>query len=223
MPEPVRDALIAELRSVVPGATVADHTEAAGREGLSPESRAAARFALARLADLDDGAIDLRGGQLRLTGEAKDKQALGATLAALRDPPAGLKVQSPALTAAAISPFRFSARREAGALLLSGYLPNDEAREEITRAIAERFFHERVVDETRLADGAPARFTAGARFVLDQLSQLASGEAAISGNALKITGETFYPEAADRMRQTIAKAPPAGWKGTADIKVRAAE
>jgi hypothetical protein len=219
MPEPVRDLLLAELRSVLPGTTATDQTESAGQGALSPESRAAAQFALARLADLEDGTVDLRAGQIRLTGQAKDKQALRATIAALQAPPAGLKVQSPALTAVPISPFRFSARREPGALVLSGYVPSDEAREEIRREIGERFFHERVVDETRLADGAPAKFTTGARFVLDQLSQLASGEATVTGNALKVAGETLYPEAADRMRQTV-KAPPAGWKGVAEIKVR---
>jgi hypothetical protein len=58
------------------------------------------------------------------------------------------------------------------------------------------------------------------RFALDQLSQLASGEATVTGSALRISGEALYPEAAERMRKTVVQAPPPGWKGTAEIKVR---
>jgi surface antigen len=220
MPQPVREAIVSELRASTHGVTLVDRTESGGRGTLNEESRTAVKFAMAQLADLNTGVVQMQDGKFSLKGETRDRQALLTVTAALQQPPAGLKVESPALKAASISPFTFTARREAGALVLRGYVPSPETRTEIAEAIRERFFHERVVDEARLADGAPPRFAAGVRFALDQLSQLASGEATLTGSALRISGETLYPEAADRMRKTVVQAPPAGWKGTAEIKVR---
>lgn len=223
LPEPARSVLLAEVRRSLKDARITDRTQSTGRGALSAEARAAGQFAMAQLAELNRGTVELRGGRLSLNGETRDKQALTTVTAALQQPPTGLTTRASALAAASVSPFIFSARREAGALVLGGYLPSPEIREEIAQAIRERFFHERVVDEARIADGASPRFVAGARFALDQLSQLASGEVTIAGEAVRVSGETFYPEAAGRMRETISKAAPAGWKATADIKLREAE
>jgi surface antigen len=220
MPEPVREAILSELRALTPGVTLVDRTESGGPGTLKPESQRAVKFAMAQLADLNTGVVQMQDGSFSLKGETKDRQALLTVTAALQQPPAGLKVESPALKAASISPFTFTARREAGALVLRGYVPSRDVRQEIADAVRERFFHERVVDEARIADGAPPRFAAGVRFALDQLSQLASGEATVTGSALRISGEALYPEAAERMRKTVVQAPPPGWKGTAEIKVR---
>jgi hypothetical protein len=138
------------------------------------------------------------------------------------DPRDGLRV-APIAPAAPAGPYRFSARREAGALMLGGTVPDSATRDEILRSAREQFFHERIVDEMRLSDGAPPKFADGARFALGQLAQLASGEASVVGTSLKVEGDALYAQAADEIRLRTRKGAPAGWTGSAEIRTRDAD
>ena len=125
-----------------------------------------------------------------------------------------------AVTPMVVAPYRFSARREGGRLVLRGHVPSSEARDQIKAVIRERFFHEQITDETRLADGAPPAFVAGATSAIEALSQLATGEAAVEGPTLKVSGEALYAQAAAAMPSRIAAAAPAGWRATAEVGLR---
>jgi hypothetical protein len=125
--------------------------------------------------------------------------------------------------AAPVAPYRFVIRREAGALVFSGSIPDRAAREELAAYARERFFHERLVDETRLADGAPQAFLSGARFALDQLSQLAEGEASLLGGAVRIQGEALYAQTAQTIEAKVKSAPPRGWRGSAEVRARGSD
>jgi hypothetical protein len=136
----------------------------------------------------------------------------------------GERDRPPALAAVAPEgPYRLSLRREAGALVLTGFVPDAAVREELASLARERFFQERVVDETRLANGAPPRFLGAARFALDQLSQLASGEAMIAGGSLRLQGEALYAQTAEEIERKVKRKPPAGFKGSAEIRTREVE
>lgn len=152
----------------------------------------------------------------------------GEASAALDQPQATGSIRAPAApkpTAALVEqgPYRFSARREAGALVLRGAVPDAGARHELSSLARERFFQERIVDETRLVEGAPPRFLAGARLALDQLSQLAAGEASISGTALRLEGEALYAQAAAEIPDKLRRRAPAGWTGAAEVRLRGAD
>ena len=130
----------------------------------------------------------------------------------------------PALAAVAPDgPYRLSLRREAGALVLAGSVPDAAAREELAALARERFFQERIIDETRLANGAPPRFLTAARVALDQLSQRASGQAVIAGASLSLEGEALYAQMAEEIEGKVRRKPPAGFKGSAEIRTREAE
>jgi len=130
---------------------------------------------------------------------------------------------APPAPAVALGPYRFSARREAGTLVLSGTVPDAATRDEIVRLAREQFFHERVVDETHVAAGAPPRFRDGARLALGQLAQLASGEATLAGTSLRIRGDALYAQAAEDIRHKTGRNAPAGWAASAEIRTRSAE
>ncbi len=134
--------------------------------------------------------------------------------------PTSLAPAAIAVTPAVVAPYRFSARREGGRLILRGHVPSSEARDQIKAVIRERFFHEQIADETRLADGAPPAFVAGATSAIEALSQLATGEAAVEGPTLKVSGEALYAQAAEAMSSRIAAAAPAGWRATAEVGLR---
>jgi hypothetical protein len=130
---------------------------------------------------------------------------------------------APPAPAVALGPYRFSARREAGTLVLSGTVPDAATRDDIVRLAREQFFHERVVDETHVAAGAPPRFRDGARLALGQLAQLASGEATLAGTSLRIRGDALYAQAAEDIRHKTGRNAPAGWAASAEIRTRSAE
>ena len=144
--------------------------------------------------------------------------SLGAAGPDLRD---GLRVA--AVPAAPAGPYRFSARREAGVLVLGGTVPDSVTHDELLRSARERFFHERIVDEMRLRDGAPRKFREGVRFALDQLAQLASGEASVVGPSRHVEGDVLYAPAAEDIRLKTRKGAPAGWTGSAEIRARDAD
>jgi OmpA-OmpF porin, OOP family len=136
----------------------------------------------------------------------------------------GDRARPPALAAVAPDgPYRLSLRREAGTLMLTGFVPDAAAREELASLARQRFFQERIVDETRLANGAPPHFLTAARFALDQLSQLASGEAVIAGPSLRLEGEALYAQMAEDIEKKMKRKPPAGFKGSAAIRMREIE
>jgi hypothetical protein len=126
--------------------------------------------------------------------------ATGSVGAPLRVEPRETARVAPAAPAGPVGPYRFSARREGGLLRLTGAVPDAATRDELVRLAREQFFHERIVDETRLSDGAPPRFRDGARLALGQLAQLASGEAIIAGGSLRLEGDALYAQAADEIR-----------------------
>jgi OmpA-OmpF porin, OOP family len=132
--------------------------------------------------------------------------------------------RAPALAAIAPEgPYRLTLRRQPGALVLTGSVPDAAAREALASHARELFFQESIVDETRLADGAPPRFLNAARFALDQLSQLSAGEAVIAGPSLSLRGEALYAQLAEEIEGKVKRKPPAGFKGAAEIRAREAE
>lgn len=191
-------------------------------------------------AALGAGALTLSGRLARDPGEraapASPTYDAPARSAMRAEPPAAADAQpqatgsirapaapKPLAPLVADGPYSFSARREGGALVLRGAVPDAGARHELSSLARERFFQERIVDETRYADGAPPRFLAGARLALDQLSLLAAGEASISGTALRLEGEALYPQAAAEIEDKLRRKAPAGWTGAAAVRLRAGE
>lgn len=221
VPSPqARKAVLDLVRRGIEGVSVVDDMREA--DGLDPlvSFKTAAGAALAALAELRAGSVELSDRKLAVRGEALDKQGLAAVTAAFENLPGGLEASAVSVTAAAIAPYSFTARRVPGAVILSGYVPSAETRTEVERQVRARFFHEQIVDRARLADGAPAGFAASAAFALDQLAQLAAGEASVTGDGVRVSGEMLYPQAAEQIRDRIARGAPGGVRAFAEIKVR---
>jgi len=215
-----RALLLDRVRRAIEGAVVVDEmTEAAGFEVPSGFA-GVVRAAVGALVELRSGSVELSGRRLGVRGEALDKQALAAVEESFEDLPVGVEASAVSVTAAPVSPYRFAAQRVPGKIILSGYLPSAAARAEIAGRIGARFFHEQVVDQARLADGAPAGFAASAAFALDQLAQLATGEAAVTEEGVRVTGDMLYAQAAEQLRDRIARGAPNGARAFAQIVVR---
>jgi hypothetical protein len=116
--------------------------------------------------------------------------------------------------------YLFAARRQGHFLFVEGYVPDEQTGQELMAFARERFFDVAVINQARAHNGAPMGFSAGARFALEQLSFLASGEALLRDKSIWLSGETHYAQAGEHTCSKIASLAPNGWTGTASINWR---
>jgi hypothetical protein len=219
--EAARQQLRLAAAAAFPSKPLVENLHAATGLADEVDFAAATNFALTQLASMQTGTVELADSVLSVRGEVVHKDALAAISAAVQASlPAGLRPGAVALSVARPSPYLFTASREAGAVVLSGYCPDETTRTEIHGLIRRRFFTEQVVDKLRVAEGAPRHFVGAVSFGLDHLSRLASGTVTVSDTSVRISGESLYEQAAEKMTKTIPAVSLPGWTAQADVRVR---
>ena len=116
--------------------------------------------------------------------------------------------------------YRFAARRQGRTLFIEGYVPDERTIEQLLAFARERFFNVAVSNQAQLHAGAPSGFMVGARFALEQLSFLATGEVILRDKSIRLSGEGLYSETAEQTCAKFASLAPGGWNGTASIRWR---
>jgi OmpA-OmpF porin, OOP family len=183
-------------------------------EGIEADLGRRTQEALTR-AGLDWAAPIFAGRDGVLTGKAGDDSAPPKALAALRDA-WGVRVaydQSELLELA--DKFVWSAAsRGDGRVLLSGFVPNDDARKVVVASARNEFPKADVIDEMKLARGAPDRdaWLSGTTFALKQIAQLKKGTAELNALDLSVVGEAGTTVAYKTVRQALASSMPGGVK-----------
>ncbi|MEE9590341.1 MAG: OmpA family protein, partial [Hyphomicrobiaceae bacterium] len=106
-------------------------------------------------------------------------------------------------------------------IVLSGEVPGAQAR--TTLLASARLQNKGLVveDQMRVVDGASQRWQVTAVAALRMLSKLASGRAELSGQRLRIVGETDNPTLAERVRKFLRSGLPEGYQGDDVVTVRA--
>jgi outer membrane protein OmpA-like peptidoglycan-associated protein len=217
--EQAREAVRAAAAAEMPGLDLADKMQTARGLDRGTDFAALTRVALSALARLDRGEAEFEAGRLALNGAGVARDLLDGLADQVRkNLPSGVKPGAVVLTAIPASPYAFAARRAGGRVRLSGFAPGPTERGAVQASVTRRFPGEAIVDELHIADGSPEGFAAAASLSLDALSELADGEARITDRRLELSGRALYAEAAERIRQRIAKAVPAGWTGAAEIR-----
>lgn len=203
------------------GTGVEDRMQTARGLPAEVDPGALGRFLLKLAGLVQDGTVRYEAGAVNLSGLALDSQAVGDITKLMRDErPAGVAAGSVALSAQPVSPYRLKIRREADAVVLTGHLPDQASREALLAALKPRFFREKVTDRTRTAEGAPSALVEAVAAGIVPLSTLASGEVAVSDAALRLSGESLYPEAAKRVGVTFPQAMPRGWSALIEVTPR---
>jgi OmpA-OmpF porin, OOP family len=219
-----REAVGAAARDAFPDKQLVERLQPAGGLPQNLDFDATVRFALAQLAQLRTGAVELVDARLNLRGDVTDRETLAGVRGALQTGlPPGLEAGSVAITLSKPSPYTFRARRDAGTLTLTGYYPDAATRTAIQQLVRERFLTEQVADRLRAAEGAPPNYLAGVSFGLEHLSRLASGEVTVSGTSLRLSGEALYPQTAEQTTRTVSAMSVRGWSGRAEVTLRPAE
>jgi OmpA-OmpF porin, OOP family len=183
-------------------------------EGIEADLGRRTQEALTR-AGLDWAAPIFAGRDGALTGKAADESGPPKALAAIRDA-WGVRIahdRSELLERAEKFVWSASSRGD-GRVLLSGFVPNEDARKVVVASARNEFPKGEIVDEMKLARGAPDRdaWLAGTTFGLKQIAQLKKGTAELEALDLSVVGEAGTTAAYKIVRQALAGEMPGGVK-----------
>ena len=87
-----------------------------------------------------------------------------------------------------IEPFAWAIERDGAFVILSGYVPSEEARRTVRSLVAVILPQAAIDDRTELARGAPTEFQSGVKFALRILANLATGRVALAGVSISADG-----------------------------------
>ena len=166
-------------------------------------------------AGLDWAAPIFAGRDGVLTGKSTDDSAPPRAIAAMRDAWGVRVVQDQSQLLELVDKFLWSATsRGDGKVVLAGYVPNEDARKAVFGAAESAFPKAQVIDDMKLARGAPDRdiWLNGATFALKQIAQLKKGTAELSALDLSVVGEAGTPQAYQGVRKALTSTMPAGVK-----------
>ena len=193
--EVVHETLLATVKATLSRAALVDKTAIASGE---PEGFAeAATFAIAALGRFNEGGVTLDGMKLDIAGVSRSVDDYEAALDGLRNGlPPGVKVVSNAIKPAVVSPYGWKGERDGANIVLSGYVPSEEGRAEVTAAIRRYFTGLNVSDKLRVAAGEPKMdWIGGIKFAMSELARLGHGAVSLGDKTLSIEGEAASPEA----------------------------
>lgn len=172
----------------------------------------AAKFALGQVAALSGGSARISDHSYSLTGAAATSESYERLREALEGTlPASLVLTNVLLSAPVESPYRFSASAGPGAITLTGAVPSPEVRGIFGEEAAKRFVSLDVVNEARLAQGAPVGFDAAVMAGLQAISRLESGHFEIVDLTFVLSGVAPYEGAIERIEEQLAEALPDGF------------
>ncbi|MGF3026073.1 flagellar motor protein MotB [Methylobacterium aquaticum] len=217
-----RAAILAAARLVADGAPVVDMMHTARGLPAGIDAKALVDRAFAALALVREGRVSLDGSALSIQGSAIDIQAVREAEALADHLPAGLSRGTVALTASPVSPYLVAVRRGSDAFTLTGHLPDAEARRVLHAALRPYLYGERIIDRTRLAEGAPPALLDGLTAGIGVLGQLAEGQVSVRDQSLRIAGEGLYPESTRRIAAEAARIAPPGWRIDVAVEARGA-
>lgn len=200
------------------GAGITDETRNARGLAAGIDPKALTGFALRVVALLQEGGATFAEGAVTVSGVALDGQALGEIAGLMRDQrPAGIAAGPVSLETRPLSPYRLAIRRDSDSVTLSGHLPDPATRDRLLASLRPRFFRERIVDRSRMAEGAPADLATALEPAIGSLALLAQGEIRLADRRLTLAGRTLYAETGRRIAADFSRALPAGWQGAATI------
>ncbi|GGF74250.1 hypothetical protein GCM10007301_37570 [Azorhizobium oxalatiphilum] len=186
-------ARIAEaVKSLPPGVTARGVDKLVRARGApAGDFSAVVAFALDALSRLPSGRVTLSDDSFAIEGRAPDLSTYDQLLQTLHAPlPQGFRLARFAVRPPVVSPYVWSAARNGDSIQLKGYVPSDEARQQVLDILHGAMPNAGVADGTVLGDGAPAtdRWLRAVRYLTTQLAILPRGQVGLSDTSLTIEG-----------------------------------
>ncbi|WP_294540750.1 OmpA family protein [uncultured Rhodoblastus sp.] len=182
-----RAAVVAAASEAIQGARIID--QMSYFSGAAKNFTAQARAGLQLLAHLSTGSVQLRGGELILSGRASSGAEYRAAVAQAQSPPEGVTSVKADLSPPEAGAWVFEAVKGARYLNLSGVVGSQAEHTALLAEAAKLFPDLAPVDSVRIVPGAPARFGFNAAYVLRALAQLKSGKASLVDDVATLSGQ----------------------------------
>ena len=206
----VRDAVKGLLAATMPGVPLRDATTLA--RGQGEDFLDLVRFAVARAAELAVGTVTLTGSSLSIQGTARDEPSFEQAAAALTQGlPAAVSLRSVEILPPHTDHFIWRITSDGAQVTLSGYIPSAGMRSSMAAMLAKTMPGIAVVDQTKLASGAPLGLAAAAAFAAAALTHLEGGAAVIEDGRLSLSGKAKSVEDHQRLLADLA-----AWRAAGD-------
>jgi outer membrane protein OmpA-like peptidoglycan-associated protein len=163
---------------------------------------------LQSLPDIASGKLALDDDRFCVEGQAATPDAFLKLRQSLAQPgAAGFRPVDCTLTPPLVSPYRWSAARDAdGGLRIEGFYPSDAVRGQMLALLRQAFPGARIDDRTKPAGGEPAAFLLRMTRAIGDLARLRAGMAELDGDVYRLSGqgpETY--DACQALRLLIAQ------------------
>jgi len=210
-----RRALEARVTGALGPGTSLDDTARAAR-GAPPDFAGAAAFLAARLSGLAAGGrAALSDTVLSLSGEAIDVPAYEALRVALSEPPAGFSIGRVEIVPPRVAQYRFTVGKEAGGIVLDGFIPSAADRDTARRAAQEAAqetagatVDDRLVTARGLDPAIDAKGLIAFAFRLAALIQ--TGHVTFTDGAVSVSGDAMDGQAIPDAEALMREGRPAG-------------
>lgn len=150
-----------------------------------------------------------------LTGKSADDTAPVRALSTIRDGWGVRVARDESQILESVDRFIWSGQsRGDGRIVLSGFVPAEDTRKALVDAAKAEFPKAQVIDEMKLARGAPDRaaWLEGTKFALTQIAQLKKGTAELDALSLSVVGEAATMPAYRNVRTALSSSLPASIK-----------
>ena len=217
--EDTRKAVVSAAHGEFPKAEIIDEMKLARGAPDRDAWLSGAAFALKQIAQLKKGAAELDALDLSVVGEAGTTAAYRSVREALtKSIPGGVKLASEKITPPVADPYVWSAKSTSDQILISGFVPGEQARKAIETRAKKLFPKAGLADKMELAGGAPEGWDKAVAIALDQLAALKSGAADLKGREFAFVGEAADEATAAAVRKTLKSDVPQNFKIVEQIR-----
>ncbi len=213
----VRTKLLTAAKAAFPDARITDAMRYA--RGTFGDFDKLIGPALAPMAFITKGQADIVGGAVSVAGDTATGADYRAALAAAKTIPAAA-ISKVDIRPPVAKPYTFGAEKAPGAVVLTGFYPDEKTHTDILAQVKRLFLGAPVTDKMQEARGEPANFAKAVSIALSQLSRLDTGAASLIDQAYKLSGIALYEKAAEQINAAVKTGLPQGYVGVSDVSVK---
>ena len=188
--EKVREDVVSRARKAFGKTTVVDRMDVGA--GAPDGFERAVLVSIDQLATLQEGAAELKGNDLTLSGVAADEAIADATRKTFRgEAPKTIK-SADAIKAAkpVVSPYVTTVDASASAVDVTGYVPSETERAALIAALKARLTGRTINDKLQIAGGEPAGYDTCLMSAVAGLGRLGAGQVMLKDKRVDLTGQT---------------------------------
>jgi OOP family OmpA-OmpF porin len=204
----IRAEIAATAAKLFPGREVANRMRLA-RGAPSGDFARAANSALTELAKLADGEATMTDAELSIRGHGSATVTNDVVNASVR---AALPETFKVGVIDIIAPYAFKVAKGGGRVVLTGFAPNDAARNDLAAAAKAAFLGEPIENQLANRSDAPAGFVNALKVLYPSLARLASGSLTSEDTVFNVEGLAIYEKAANEIKAELIRALAQGFK-----------